>query len=598
MSERSPVTLSIADGIGWIIVDNPPVNATSHAVRTGIVEALTAALADERAKAIVLACEGTTFVAGADIREFGKPPVAPILPDVCLALEEAGKPVVAALHGSAFGGGLELAMACHARVAAQSAVMGLPEVKLGLIPGAGGTQRLPRLVGPLAALDMIGTGRTVKAAEALSLGLVDEIADGDLRQAAAAMALALSGPSPTLARPVPAVEREAFDAAAARIASRARGQIAPLRAADALRAALDLPAAEGLRRERDAFLELVASPQSAALRHLFFAEREVARVPLLDGVKGRRIGSAGVIGGGTMGAGIAVCFADAGIPVVVIETSAAAAQAARERIAGLYERQVKSGRLDPARRDARMASITISEQYEALADADIVVEAAFEDMAVKVDIFRRLAAATKSGAVLATNTSALDIDAIAAASGRPADVIGLHFFSPATVMRLVEVVRGAQSDPVALATASSRPRRSASSPSCAAIATASSATASSPCGGSRPSSRWRTVRCRRTSTPRSKPSACQWVPSRFPTSRASTSAGRAASASRRCATPQPAMPQPWPMPCASRAASARRPGAAGTATWTASARWTRPSPRSSRRRPLASASRAAPSRPS
>lgn len=461
MTEKSPVRLVVEDGLAWILIDNPPVNATSQPVRAGIAEALAGAGADPAVGGIVLACEGSTFVAGADIREFGKPPVPPILPDLLRAIEESPKPIVAALHGTALGGGFELAMACHARIAAPGAAMGLPEVKLGLIPGAGGTQRLPRLVGALAALDMITSGRSVKAPEALSLGILDAVASGDLRAEAAALARRLAGTPQqrTLSRPVAPVEPAAFDAAVAKVAARARGQIAPLRAAEAVRLSFSAPADEGLARERAMFVDLVGSPQSAALRHLFFAEREAARVPLLDGVKGRPVSRAGVVGGGTMGAGIAVCFADAGIPVTIVETGAAAVSAARERVAGLYERQVKSGRIAALQRDERLGRISASDSYADLADADLVIEAAFEDMAVKADVFGRLAEATKPDAVLATNTSALDIDAIAAASGRPEAVVGLHFFSPANVMRLVEVVRGAASSREALATGVALARR-------------------------------------------------------------------------------------------------------------------------------------------
>ncbi|MCZ8100400.1 MAG: 3-hydroxyacyl-CoA dehydrogenase NAD-binding domain-containing protein [Burkholderiales bacterium] len=461
MTAASPVKLVVEDGLAWILIDNPPVNATSQPVRAGIAEALASAVADPAVGGIVLACEGSTFVAGADIREFGKPPVPPILPDLLRAIEDSPKPVVAAVHGTALGGGFELAMACHARIAAPGAAMGLPEVKLGLIPGAGGTQRLPRLVGALAALEMITSGRSVKATEALSLGILDAVAPGDLRAEAAALARRLAGTPPrrTLSLPVVPVEPAAFDAAVAKVAARARGQIAPLRAAEAVRLSFSAPAGEGLARERAIFIELVGSPQSAALRHLFFAEREAARVPLLDGAKGRPVLRAGVVGGGTMGAGIAVCFADAGIPVTIVETGAAAVSAARERVSGLYERQVKSGRITADQRDERLGRIAASDSYADLADADLVVEAAFEDMAVKADVFGRLAAATKPDAVLATNTSALDVDAIAAASGRPAAVVGLHFFSPANVMRLVEVVRGAASSREVLATGVALARR-------------------------------------------------------------------------------------------------------------------------------------------
>ena len=378
----------------------------------------------------------------------------PLLPDVLDVIESGDKPVVAAIHGTALGGGFEVALACHARIMAQDAAVGLPEVKLGIIPGAGGTQRLPRLVGTLKALDLVTSGRFVKADEAAALGIADEVAQGDLRSAAMALARRLAGREPrrTSALPVPAFDEAAFDKAAQAVAARARGQISPVRAAEAVRLATRLPFAEGLARERAIFSELRDSPQARALRHAFFAEREVTRVPHLDGVKPRPVSAVGVIGAGTMGAGIAVAFADARFTVTVVETSTAAVGAGWDRISGLWDRQVKSGRITEEEKLDKLGRVTVTDDFAALAGMDLVVEAAFEDMAVKHDIFGRLSAIAKPRAVLATNTSYLDIDRIAAATSRAQDIIGLHFFSPANVMRLVEVVEGEASAPDAVAT--------------------------------------------------------------------------------------------------------------------------------------------------
>ena len=440
--------------VALILIDNPPVNASSQAVRQGLATAIEAANADPAVEAIVIACEGRTFVAGADIREFGKPPLPPGLPDVLTIVEASAKPVVAAVHGTALGGGFELALACHARVLDAQAVVGLPEVKLGLIPGAGGTQRLPRLIGFRAAIDLAASGRQVKADEALALGVADAIASGDLRESAIDLARSLVG------RPIrrlsevapPAFDRAEIDAALAAVAQKSRGQASPLVAAETVLLAAELPFAEGMARERAAFIECLQSNQSKAMRYVFMAEREAPRAPQLEGVSPRKVEKVGVIGAGTMGAGIAVAFADAGFRVAVVETSEGAVEAGRKRIAAPWDRQLKSGRLTAAQHEARSASVAVGSDFAALADCDLVVEAAFEDMDVKKDIFGRLGAIARPGAVLATNTSYLDVGAIGAASGRPADVIGLHFFSPANVMRLVEVVEAPASGKDAVAT--------------------------------------------------------------------------------------------------------------------------------------------------
>jgi 3-hydroxyacyl-CoA dehydrogenase len=456
--QTSVVRIDRQGAVALIIIDNPPVNASSQAVRQGLLDAVVTAEADPAVDAIVIACDGRTFVAGADVREFGRTGLDPILPVVVQRIEDSTKPVVAAIHGTALGGGFEIALACHARVMARDAAVGLPEVKLGLIPGASGTQRLPRLIGMLAAVDIITSGRRVAAPEALTLGIADQVAGADLRGGAAALASSLASslagqPLRRLSQhDVPAFDPGAFDAAAATARKKARGQIAPGVAADVVKLAATLPFAEAMAKEREAFMDLVATDQSKALRHAFFAEREVTRVPHLEGVTPRSVGKVGIIGAGTMGAGIAVAFADAGFPVTIVEMSAEAAEAGRKRIAGLWERQIKSGRITAAQRDEKLARVTLSQDYAALADADLVVEAAFEEMPVKKEVFGKLVQVAKPGAVLASNTSYLDVNEIGMSSGRPADTIGLHFFSPANIMRLVEVIEPSAAGKDAVAT--------------------------------------------------------------------------------------------------------------------------------------------------
>lgn len=439
--------------IALVLIDNPPVNALSQAVRAGLRDAITTAFGDDGVSAIVIACKGRTFVAGADIREFGKPPLEPFLNDVIALIERGPKPVVAAIHGTALGGGFEITLGCHGRVMAPDAKVGMPEVTLGVLPGAGGTQRTPRLAGMVAALDLITTGRQVGAAEALELGLVDAVSD-DLLNAAVDLAKSLVGTNlrRSSALPVPAYDAAAFELAVAKVKARARGQLSMVRAAEAVSMAATLPANEGLQRERAIFLDLQASPQANALRHVFFSEREVGRVPSLKGVEPRAVDTVGIIGAGTMGAGIAVAFLDAGYKAIVVESSDAAMDAGRERIAGLYDRSIKSGRLTEEKKSERLSRLTVTTDFDTLSKVELVVEAIFEDMSIKKDIFSRLGTVTKPGTVLATNTSYLDINLIADASGRPADVIGLHFFSPAHIMKLVEVVKGDGSASDALAT--------------------------------------------------------------------------------------------------------------------------------------------------
>ncbi len=433
--------------VALLVFDNPPVNALSSAMRQALRQALTEVLEDPGVAAVVLAGAGRTFVAGADIREFDAPPPPPEMTatNIFAQIEDAPKPVVAALHGTALGGGFELALACHARVMAPDARVGLPEVRIGLIPGAGGTQRVPRLAGAMVALDLATSGRQVAADEALKLGLVDEIAT-DIRAAAMARAraLATAGTWPRTGElPLPATDRTAFDAAVASVRKRARGAVAPVAAAEAVRWALDLPFAEGCAKERAESQHLRRAPQSRALRHLFHAERLAGRIPTVGG----RIPSpwpvarTGVVGGGTMGSGIAIALASAGLPVVLVEADDAAAAAAEARVRAVLDRQVKGGRLAPAARADRLGRITFCADLLMLADADLVIEAIIEELGAKETLFRRLSAVTRRDAILASNTSRLDVDLLADVVDAPERVVGLHFFSPAHVMRLVEVVR-------------------------------------------------------------------------------------------------------------------------------------------------------------
>lgn len=453
------VTTEMRDGIAVLSLDNAPVNALSAALRGAIVAAVRAAAADPAVRGIVLAARGRAWIAGADISEFGKPPVSPTTPEVIAALEAAGKPVVAAIHGVALGGGLEVALGCHARVGGPDARLGLPEVKLGLIPGAGGTQRAPRLTGAAAALDLIVSGDPLKPEAALKAGLLDRVAGADVVAEAVALARELAGalPPPVIAREARLREpgaREAFDAAATKHAKRAAEEPQVAAILESVRNALDLSAADALARERALFLALTQDPRSKALRHLFFAERDAMRVDVPAGTKPRAVARAAVLGAGTMGAGIAVCFANAGIPVTLVETDEAALSRGLARIADTYAASVKRGSLTDAANAERLARIEGRVGLDAAADADLIVEAVFEDMGVKREVFGRLATIAKPGAVIATNTSYLDVNEIAVAAGdRASDVVGMHFFSPANVMRLLEVVRAARSAPDALLTA-------------------------------------------------------------------------------------------------------------------------------------------------
>jgi len=455
------VRLQRHGAIALIIVDNPPVNALSQPVRQGLQQAFQAADADPAVQAVALVCEGNTFIAGADIKEFGKPPQAPSLPDVIDSIENSRKPSVAVIHGTALGGGLEVALGCHYRIARKDAKVGLPEVKLGLLPGAGGTQRLPRLAGVAKALDMIVSGQPIGAAEALEHHIVDELFEGDLVEAGLAYAQRLidegRGPRRTgeqTAGLEGADNAELIAAKHAEVAKRMRGLFSPLRCVAAVEAATKLPLAEGLKRERELFAECLQSPQRAALVHSFFAERQAGKIADLPAdVKPRAVKSAAVIGGGTMGVGIALCFANAGIPVKLLEINEEALGRALQRARDTYGASVKRGSLTEEAMEQRLKRVEGVTDYAALADVDLVIEAVFEEMDVKRQVFERLDAVCKPGAILASNTSSLDLNQIAAFTRRPEDVVGLHFFSPANVMRLLEVVRGAKTSDEVLATA-------------------------------------------------------------------------------------------------------------------------------------------------
>ena len=453
----SPVSYELVDDVGVITVDNPPVNALSHAVRQGLDDAIQAARQDS-SRVVLILCAGRTFIAGADITEFGKPPREPHLPDLCNTIEASPKPVVAALHGTALGGGLEVALSCHYRCAVPGAKLGLPEVKLGLLPGAGGTQRLPRLIGATAALDLIISGNPVDARQAANLGLIDHVAEGDdLREAALAWCRELAqegaGRRVTSELPVEAVPGGTLTEYRETLARRARGQIAPQKIVDCVEASITRPFAEGLQFEREKFIECMQSPQSAALRHMFFAEREAAKVRGLSrDIALRDVDKVGVIGAGTMGSGIAMNFANAGMQVTLLEVDDEALAKGLAIIDRNYQGSVKRGKLSEEHALECRAHITGTTDYESLADADLVVEAVFESLELKREIFAKLDAVCRQGAILATNTSYQDVDRIAAATERPQDVIGLHFFSPAHIMKLLEVVRASMTADDVLAT--------------------------------------------------------------------------------------------------------------------------------------------------
>jgi 3-hydroxyacyl-CoA dehydrogenase len=457
MSEAK-VTLERHGSIAVIVIDNPPVNALSQAVRRGIVARLEEIGTDDSVQGVILACAGRTFVAGADITEFGKV-LTPMLRDVVDAVEALGKPSVAALHGTALGGGFELSLGCSFRVAAQDAMVGLPEVKLGLLPGGGGTVRTTYLVGAEATLKLAGGGEKMTADEALSLGLVDAVFAEDIvvnaRRFLEARIADGTVPAPLSQRrdAMPPADRAALEKIATDLCRKARSQ-APMLTARSIIAALDLTFEDAMREERRLFDAAVAGPRSAALRHLFFAERAAAKPPAdIAGAATRAVRCVGVIGAGTMGSGIAMAFATGGYDVIIRELADDALHRGLDRVRATYAHSVTRGSLTQDEADRRIARIAGSTDMAALAACDLIVEAAFEDIDIKKSIFAELDKVAGQGAILATNTSYLDVNQIAAATSRPADVLGLHFFSPANVMRLVEIVRGAQTAPDVLATA-------------------------------------------------------------------------------------------------------------------------------------------------
>ncbi|MGJ4926823.1 3-hydroxyacyl-CoA dehydrogenase NAD-binding domain-containing protein [Bradyrhizobium sp. HKCCYLS2038] len=460
------------DIVGIVTIDSPPVNALSAAVRGGILDNVNAAIADPAIKAIVLTCGGRTFIAGADITEFGKPPKPPALNDVLSAIENSPKPVIAAIHGTALGGGLEVALACHYRVATKDAKLGLPEVKLGLLPGAGGTQRLPRAVGPELAVKMIVGGDPIGAAEALKAGLIEEIIEGPAAggEAFARKIVAEGRPLRKLRDDESKIaaakaDRSIFTNAVAAITKKSRGLEAPFAAADAVGYAIDLPFDEGLKREREGFLKLLTSDQSKAQRYAFFAEREAAKIAgVPDGTKGRKVERVAIIGAGTMGGGIAMSFANAGVPVTLIETAEEQLKRGMGIMQKNWEATAARGGIPADAPAKRMALIDGKVGLENVKDADLIIEAVFETMAVKKEVFGKLDQYAKPGAVLASNTSYLNIDAIAAETSRPQDVLGMHFFSPANVMKLCEIVRAEKTAPDALVTAVSIARKIAKVP--------------------------------------------------------------------------------------------------------------------------------------
>lgn len=453
MSDLQLVKYDVEDGVAVITIDNPPVNALAPGMRESIIEGVARANDDPAVDAIVLIGAGRNFIAGADIRQFGK--ARSITSSVSTAaLDASRKPVIAALHGYALGAGLEHALACHYRIASTDAKVGLPEVAIGIIPAGGGTQRLPRLIGPEAALDIIVTGRHVAAVEALRLGIVTDVVSPDsLRGAALDLARRVAS-----ARPLPRVrdrserieetrrDRTRWDAARAKASARAKKLMAPQHAIACVEASIEKPFDEGLALEQRSIAELEGSDEARALRYAFFAEREAAKIPGVPAeLKPARVASAAVIGAGTMGSGIAMCFADAGIPVSVLEATPEALERGINRIRDTYAVRVKRGSLTQSEMDARMARIRTAERYEEIADCDAVVEAVFERIDLKREVFSKLDAVMKRGALLLTNSSAIDIDTMAAMTHRPKDVAGAHFFAPANVMKLCEIVRGEQS---------------------------------------------------------------------------------------------------------------------------------------------------------
>ena len=456
----SAVSVTISDNIALVTIDSPPVNAMAQNVRAGLKQAFEGLIGRKDVKAVVIGCKGRTFVAGADIGEFDTGIAPPGYHEVLGLIEDCAWPVVAAVHGTALGGGMEITLASHYRVADEGARFGLPELTLGIIPGAGGTQRLPRLIPLEAAADLMLSSKPMPAAKARELGLVDAVVKGDIIEGAIAYARELvarsAGPRRTRELPVLGAENatELLVAKRAQVAKTMRNRQSPLALLDALQAAVSLPFAEGLKAESAISDKLVPATEARALRHLFFAEREVRKIPgLAAGVKPRPVTRVGIVGAGTMGGGISMCFANAGVPVAILDSTQAALDRGMGTIRKNYERSVARGSLKQEQLEQRMGLITPTLDYAALGDADLVIEAVFENMALKKEIFAKLDGVVRKGAVIGTNTSTLDIDEIAAVTKRPEDVVGLHFFSPANVMQLLEIVQAKRTAPDVLVTA-------------------------------------------------------------------------------------------------------------------------------------------------
>lgn len=443
-----------------VTVNNPPVNALGQAVRAGLLAAVEQAAADAAVKAVLIVGEGKAFIAGADIREFGKPAMPPSLPEVCNAIEASGKLVVAAIHGAALGGGLEIALSAHYRLALPKAQLGLPEVNLGLLPGAGGTQRAPRVMGVKAATELMLSGKHLNAKAAVAAGLVDKLVEGDDVLAAGlayTRELLAAGGAVRRTRDIEIADKMAaladLEALAIETAKKARGLFSPMKIIECVKAAVELPFEQGLAKERELFLQCLESPQRQGLIHAFFAEREVSKIPEAKAAAPRAFAKLAIIGGGTMGAGITVAALDAGFPVIMIERDAESIARGQANVEKVYNGLIAKGRMTEEGKAAIMARYTPSTSYDDLKDVDLVIEAVFEDLDVKKAVFKELDRVCKPGSVLATNTSYLDIDAIAASTSRPQDVIGLHFFSPANIMKLLEIVVPAKVSADVVATA-------------------------------------------------------------------------------------------------------------------------------------------------
>ena len=453
--------LDITDGVAVLEIDSPPVNALGHAVRQGVFDGMARALADPAAKAIVIACAGRTFIAGADITEFTRPLEHPDLAELFARIEGADKPVVAAIHGTALGGGMELALSCNYRIAVPSAKIGLPEVHLGLMPGAGGTQRVPRLAGVAFALDFMVSGKPVSATTGLKAGLIDVLAQEDsLRADAIAYARRLVDEGAPLRKVRDLQVKESLEQTRQIIADFAakngksfKGFKSPAQILKAVEAAVTLPFDKGLEHEWVLFTELLTSPESAAQRHIFFAERAAGKLPAATDAKPQPVKSVAVVGAGTMGSGIATAFLNAGLPVTLIDLNAEALGRAAKGIAATIKGLAEKGRITDEKAQAQIAALKTSPEIGATKDADLIVEAVFERMDLKKQVFAQIDAAAKPDAILASNTSFLDLNEIASATRRPQQVVGLHFFAPANVMRLLEVVRGAQTSDAVVATA-------------------------------------------------------------------------------------------------------------------------------------------------